>query len=221
MKYIIPAKGTSTRVRNKNWRTFHDGLSLVDITIEKLIEAEVDPKDIYVSCEDDFLTSAAHSRWGVNELVRSEDLCSNSVPLTTWIRAITNQADPEGTEDIAWCQVCDPLFNDYKECFRVWKRSRSNFDSLVVCYPWKGYLMTDNCQPVGWSFGEHHTPSQHLPQFRMMPFTLSILSPGSIKETGYHVGRKPYWFKSHCQHVDIDTEQDFEMAQYLYGRQSL
>lgn len=218
MKYIIPAKGTSLRVKNKNWRPFHGGMSLVDVMIHKLIAADVDPQDIYVSCEDEDNLDYVRNNWNVKPVVRDFSLCSNTVPLTTWIRQITKQVDPSREHDIAWCQVCDPLFNDYSNCFKRWERAKAGHDSLVVCYPWKGYLMTDQSQPFGWSFGEHHTPSQLLPKFRTMPFTLSILSPEAIESTGYHVGRNPYWFQASKQSVDIDTEQDFAVAQFLFER---
>tara|TARA_R110002110_G_scaffold22933_11_gene88261 strand:- start:3869 stop:4537 length:669 start_codon:yes stop_codon:yes gene_type:complete len=217
MKYVIPAKATSSRVTNKNWRTFHADESLVDITIGKLIRAGVDPLDIFLSCESEQTATPTVEQWGIRFLLRPKSLCANEVPLTKWIRSISDQADPGGDEDIAWCQVCDPLFDRYAECFNKWSHIRADHDSLVVSYPWRGYLMTDTGQPIGWSFGEHHTPSQSLPQFQTMPFTLSILSTQAINATGYHVGRSPFWYHSGEQHIDIDTEQDFKIAQILYA----
>lgn len=217
MKYIVPAKTGSTRVQNKNWRQFCGGDSLVDITIKKLIRAGAAPRDIHMSCECEQTAMPTVRRWGVNFLRRSESLCANDVPMTTWIRAVSDQTDPGGTDDIAWCQVCDPLFDGYAECLNKWSEVRADHDSLVVSYPWRGYLMTGTGQPIGWSFGEHHTPSQNLPQFQTMPFTLSILSTQAINATGYHVGRSPFWYHSGEQHIDIDTEQDFKIAQILYA----
>ena len=86
--------------------------------------------------EYDELVPTVH-RWGVNFLERSSDLCANEVPLTKWIRSITAQVP--GESDIAWCQVCDPLFDEYAECLEKWSQlSRTQYDSLVVCYPWRG-----------------------------------------------------------------------------------
>lgn len=208
--FIIPAKAHSERVKNKNWRPFHDGDSLVDVTIKKLISAGAPVSRIHVSSDSVDRLREVSERWGVNTLQRI-GLTANSVPLTDWIRSITAQVP--GASDVAWCQVCDPMFYEYRQCLEMWPEVRKDHDSLVVCYPWRGYLMTGNQQPVGWSFGEHHTPSQMLPQFHTMPFTFSLLTRSAIKATGYHVGRTPKWHVSNGESVDIDTESDFEFAQ--------
>lgn len=211
--FIIPAKVSSQRVGNKNWRDFTgDGRSLVDLTVDKLLDAGADPQRIWISCEDDTKSLYCKDR-GLKFLHRSASLCDNSVPLTTWIRSIVTQSEVTG--DVGWCQVCDPCFNGYAECLKLWRGVRANHDSLVVCWPWRGYLMTQGHQPVGWSFGEHHTPSQRLPKFTLMPFSFSILSQSAIQNTAYHVGRNPYWYEVPAG-VDIDTEQDFRRAQLIW-----
>ena len=214
MKFIIPAKSNSLRVINKNFREFYQGQSLVDIVIQKLLVAGVDSSDIFLSTDSEDIGREKRDLWGINFIKRDKSLCDNNVPLTTWIREITGQVTKD--EDVAWCQVCDPLFDGYADCLWTWKNKSKNSDSLVVCYPWTGYLMTDKSMPVGWSFGEHHTPSQNLPKFRTMPFTFSILSQSAIKSTGYHIGRNPIWHEFLGKHIDIDTEEDFQIARLYY-----
>lgn len=216
MKCIIPAKSNSERCINKNFREFIDGMSLVDWTIRKLLATGVvNVRDIYVSSDSVSELDKLQRRWGILTLHRDESLCDNSFPLTDWIRTIAAQVPDD---DIAWCQVCDPLFDSYGDVFAKWdqiKESGKPIDSLVVCYPWRGYIMTGESQPVGWSFGEHHTPSQRLPEFRMMPFTLSVLTREAIERTGYHVGACPEWWVQDSPHIDIDTEDDFRLAQMM------
>ena len=217
--FIIPAKTSSERVPNKNWRPFHKHHSLVDLVIAKLLAAGAPPDRIHVSCEDAAIAWPVCERWGVNLIPRTRDLCDNEVPLTDWVRGIT--CGVPGDSDVAWCQVCDPLFDEYAECLDKWKTiDRAKHDSLVVCYPWRGYLMSESCQPIGWSFGEHHTPSQRLPEFRTMPFTFSLLTRKAIERTGYHVGARPLWHLSRGPHVDIDTKADFEMARIRWSQVS-
>lgn len=210
LDYIIPAKTNSERVPNKNFREFVDGKSLVDLVVEKLIAAGADRRRIHLSSESERIAGPVVKRHGINFLKRSSGLCDNSVPLTTWMRTICGQV--AGESDIAWCQVCDPMFDSYEDCLQSWRSVRISHDSLVVCRPWRGYLMTEHGQPIGWSFGEHHTPSQRLPEFCTMPFTLSILTREAIAATGYHVGKKPYWYSASGRHVDIDDEFDFAVA---------
>ena len=212
VRFVIPAKTGSERVANKNWRPFVDGKCLVELTIEKLLAAGVDPLNVFVSCEDEATALPVCERWRVHLILRNPELCGNEVPLTRWIREITAQVP--GHSDIGWAQVCDPLFDNYKQALWWWSLlDRMDYDSLVVCRSWRGYLMTEQGQPIGWSFGEHHTPSPQLPLFRTMPFTFSILTRKAIEATGYHVGRRPFWLEVPGMHVDIDTEDDFRLAQ--------
>lgn len=222
MKVIIPAKASSERVARKNWREFYNGDSLVDITISKLRDAGVPSGEIIVSCENEDLLQHVQKRHHVATALRSEKLCGNQVSLTTWIRSIVKQCKITG--DVGWAQVCDPMFDDYDECFYVWSTAKKTYDSLVVAYETQQYLMMRSCgemQPIGWSFGEHHTPSQYLPTLYTMPFTFSILSQESIAATGYHVGRKPYWFVCQTKHIDIDLPSDFATAQAMYSQRNV
>lgn len=214
--FIVPAKACSQRVPRKNFRAFHGDKSLVDITVERLIKAGAEPDRIHLSSESAADAFPVCERHEINFLPRSENLCDNAVPLTTWMRAITAQVS--GGCDVAWCQVCDPLFDQYQDCFHLWPKVAEAYDSLVVCHPWRGYLMSENKQPVGWSFGEHHTPSQQLPEWFTMPFTLSILKRSAIERTGYHVGAKPFWYTASGPSIDIDTMEDFEIAQLYYEK---
>lgn len=223
MKVIIPAKANSQRVAEKNWRPFNGGDCLVDVTIKKLLDAGLNRHEIHVSCECQDRLDYAVGRWDVRPLLRPEELCANEVPLTTWIREITSQV--EGDRPILWAQVTDPFFDEYRECIETWRLVSNNHDSLVVTYGAKRYLMMESgstMQPVGWSFGEHHTPSQHLPTWYEMPFTLSVLTREAIASTGYHVGRQPYWYVADGYHIDIDTREDFAIAAAIYeNRESI
>lgn len=223
MQVIIPAKACSERVKRKNFREFTpNGRSLVDLTIGKLLAAGMRPDSIWLSCEDRSIALEYCDRYCINWHLRPEHLCGNSVPLTTWMREIVGFVWREmgGQCEIAWAQVCDPFFDDYSECFSRWEHlDRSVYDSLVVCHPWRGYLLDFNKKPVGWGFGEFHTPSQRLPYWYTMPFTLSLLTPQAIERTSYHVGASPYWHVSRGEQpaIDIDTEQDFRIAQLYWA----
>lgn len=216
MKAIIPAKGTSTRVPGKNWRPFYGDKSLVDLNIEALLGAGIEADDIHVSCEDVERLAQVGQRWGVTPLLRDPDLCDNDVPLTTWIRSICSQVP--GDDDVAWSQVCDPLFDNHRAVIDHWPAAReANCDSLCVVHPLQAYLLNDRFRPVGWQWGEWHTPSQRLPTLYTFPFTLSILTRGTIERTGYHIGARPCWHVSKGGSIDIDTPADFDFAARKYA----
>jgi N-acylneuraminate cytidylyltransferase len=215
--FIIPAKTSSMRIPMKNWREFHDGRCLVDITIEGLLGAGVDKSRIHVSCESHQTANPVCEKHGVNLLLRGEALCRNDFPVTDWMRAICSQVP--GNSDIAWCQVCDPLFDEQQEFIDGWALAKKQgHDSRCVVYPRHTYLMGVDHEPIGWQFGEYHTPSQDLPQTYQFPFTMSILTRRAVARYGYHIGGKPSWFHSLCPGIDIDYELDFEIAQLYYER---
>lgn len=217
MKFVIPAKTNSTRIPNKNWREFAGGKSLVEITVDRLMEAGAKHGDIYVSTERE-LPEQQRLRGQVNFLDRSEEATKNDYPLTEWIRGICEQVP--GDDEIAWCQVCDPMFSQHEEAIARWETCRDNYDSLCVVYRAPGYLLDEHMRPVRWSPGEHHTVGQTLPSWHQMPWTFSILKRDTIARFGYHFGRNPLWLVSSRRGIDIDTMGDFELAGRLYSLES-
>lgn len=214
---VIPAKASSQRVPNKNFREFHDGKSLLQITIDKLKSVGFTKDSIYVSCED------ASKRFFVTDakfLLRHEALASNDYPYGRVFKEICLQAwSSHGDEvDIVWAQVCDPLFNEYERCLDLWDNRSKGYDSLAVRYPIRQYLM-GNYGPIGWGFGKWHVKSQNLPLRYTFPFTLSILRPQTVYDCEYMVGAEPLWVNSYGPHIDIDTKEDFEVAQLYYAKQ--
>lgn len=213
MKVIIPVKCNSTRVSNKNFREFYKGKSITDILLEKL--CFLGYSNIYISSNDEAKKSISE-KYGCNFLLRDERLCDNDTPLPEVIQGVCSQI-PVGDDDIAWCQVIDPLFNDYQAAFQQWDQCREQHDSLVVVYPLKKYLLNNNHMPINFGFGNWHVKSQNLSSFYEMTFTLSILKRKCIQDCGYHVGANPKWYHSKNTHIDIDTMEDFELAQLIYA----
>lgn len=213
MKAIIPAKDNSLRIPHKNYIPFYDGKSLVDITIEKLL-AVFSPEDIYLSCENEKRKSVC-DKWGINFLNREAALTDNDANFKEWINRDCDKIS--GEEDIAWCQVIDPLFNSYSDCINQWAKVRENHDSLVAVYPQKHYFLDANYKPQGFGFGAWHVKSQDLPLSFQFTFTFSILKRSCIRNIGYHVGSNPYWYHANNKAIDIDTEADFTLAQHVYA----
>ena len=227
MKAIVPVKDSSIRVPSKNFKEFHGDKSLFDLTVCKLLKI-LSPDDIYMSCENEE-RQALSDKWGINFLLRDPHLADNDTPFYSVFNGVSDQV--AGDDDIAWCQVIDPMFDSYSECFDIWnngnetlecgawckKDIKKNHDSLVVVYPHKDYYLDSSYQPEGFGFGRLHKKSQSLPVKYQLTFTLSILTRESIKQCGYYVGAKPFWYHASNPRIDIDTEQDFELAQIIYS----
>lgn len=218
MRVVIPAKACSTRVLNKNFRPFYKDYSLVDLAIKKLKRAGFAAKDIFVTSENARELLDVRLRHKVKTIVREPKLADNDTQLTHLIR-ITKEQLPTCRE-VAWCQVTTPTFDKHRQVMAEWQLHRQTYDSLAVAVQGPTYAMMQTqtgAQPLGWSFGNCHTKSQDISPLLVMPFTFSILTEKSIRETGYYVGRNPFWFIDTEQHLDIDTMQDYRDAQAIYA----
>lgn len=214
MKAVIPAKLSSTRVPMKNYRCFLNGKSLVDILVEKLLRI-LPASDIYLSCEDSYAETVA-LRDGIQFQLRDKRLTDNDTPLAEVVRGIT--AAIPGDDPVMWCEAIDPLFDEHATLLRMWEEVKLNgHDSAVVVYPEHGYLLAENLQPIGWGFGPWHVSSQKLPSHFRVNFCCSILTRKCIAECGYMIGKKPWWFTARGPFIDIDTEDDFRLAQVVYA----
>lgn len=213
MKIIIPVKSTSTRVQNKNFRSFWGGLSLTEILLKKLLFKGAN--NIFISCDDPSKEALA-VEYGCNFLLRDKKLCDNDTHIPDVIRKVVCQIPDD--DEIAWCQVTDPMFEDYIGAFAEWELQKNNHDSLCVVYPFKKYLLNHEHMPINFGFGNWHIKSQDLKIFYDMTFTFSILKRESIDNCGYHIGAKPYWYNAFNTHVDIDTMEDFEIASIIYDK---
>lgn len=210
MRFIVPAKTGSTRIENKNWREFSGGKSLVQLCVDKLLPLG----EVVVTCEDESKADIV-AGWGCDFHHRPVEWCGNDYPLTDWIRNTCEEIAPD--ETVGWCQVTSPMFDEYENCLYDWEKRQEclSYDSLVVVYEKKGFWLGPDHRPIGWGFGEWHTKGQLLPRFYQMPWVFSILTPESIRRTGYHIGANPYWYPVPGS-VDIDTEDDWDYAKYLW-----
>lgn len=211
MKAVIPAKNSSSRVSGKNFRPFYENLSLFDIKVRQLLE-HFDANDIYVSSEDQSVAEYAE-KWNIEFIERDPVLARNETPYASVVSEICRSVP--GDDDIAWCHVTDPLFDQYGACIDEWRTARAEHDSLVVVYPMKVYLLDEDHRPMGFGFGPWHTPSQRLPMRYQLGFTLSMLRRDVATTLG-PIGARPHWFHAGNRTVDIDDMDDFRLAQAIY-----
>ena len=58
-----------------------------------------------------------------------------------------------------------------------------------------------------------------MPLLYQLSWSACILSKKCIENVSYMIGAHPYWYESSSQVVDIDTEEDWEIASIMYARQ--
>lgn len=211
MKYVVPAKRSSTRVPDKNFRPFAHGKSLMDIMVEKYLRL-ADPDQVYVSSEDPWVEEFCASH-RVNYLPRAPHLTANSYPYQSVVNEVCRQLP--GDDDVMWCHATDPFFDEHEAVEKAWADREEGTDSVVVVYPMKDYLLDESFHPMGFGFGPWHRPSQELPTFYLFGLTCSILTREVATGIGV-VGARPQWFKARNHTIDIDTQEEFDLASRLY-----
>lgn len=213
MKYVIPAKRSSNRVPNKNYRHFARGKSLLDILVPKLTRIAADPADVYLSSEDEVARELG-DKYGASFLPRPRHLTENSYPFQSVVNEVCKQVP--GDDDVMWCHATDPFFDEHEAVLKVWEsRDPSAADSIVVVYPMAEYLLDANFNPLGFGFGSWHRPSQELPTFYQLGFTCSIMTRHVATTLGL-VGARPMWHRATNLTIDIDTQAQFDFAGHLY-----
>ncbi len=213
MKFVIPAKRSSTRVPDKNYRPFSHGRSLLDLLTAKLIAIAADPADVFLSCEEESTKTVA-DRFGASYLPRAAHLTENSYPFQSVVNQVCQQVP--GDDDIMWCHATDPFFDQHSAVVEKWSaRDPMATDSIVVVYPLRDYLLDENFNPMGFGFGAWHRPSQQLPTYYQLGFTCSIMTRAVATGLGL-VGAKPLWHTAQNMTVDIDTQAEFDLASRLH-----
>lgn len=117
--------------------------------------------------------------------------------------------------------VTDPLFAQHEDLLLKWSRLRDGrADSIGVAYPAPHFLLNQDQQPVNWGYGSRMASSQAMQPWYWTSFVMQICEWRVARETRHYKGRNHHWFIAHGPAIDIDTEDDFRLAQLLYRHQS-
>jgi len=215
MKVIIPAKRNSSRVQDKNWRPFYKDKNLVQIKIEQLL-TKVLPVDIYLSCDDEEMKKYA-AQYGINFILRAPALASDNTPWSDAVKGMVEEMPVNNDEDIAWVEVINPLFSDFDLLFEKWNQVKAQYDSLVLVSPVTKFLLHNNGAPVNFMPGKWHAMSQNLDPLYAWD-SVCIMSKKNILYFSYPIGKTPYLFSTESPCIDIDTLNEFELAQLLFAQ---
>jgi N-acylneuraminate cytidylyltransferase len=212
LKIIIPLKTNSERIPNKNLRPFIDGKSLFDIKAEQLLKV-FDPSDIYVSSENPKVAEII-KKYGFNFHLRDVSLTTKNTRENKLVKTIVDTIP--GKPDIMWCQVTQPLFNEFRELIRVYDDLDEKYDSICVVKRQRHHLLDAKGNPINFNFGYWHKISQDLPQLYEVAWAAFIMKREMLEQAWYQIGRNPYLFETQKPLIDIDQLEDFEIASLVY-----
>ncbi len=216
MKVLIPAKSISKRVTLKNFRPFYQNKSLVDIKVEQVLIA-FSPTDVYLSCDDPAYSEVA-DRYGIHFVLRSKEYAHEEIPWPVSFAGIVSELPVSEEEDIFWTEVVNPLFSDFLLFRQTWEvKKKEGYDSMLLVSSLRKFLFNSEGHPANFLYGHWHTYSQEIRPFYSWD-SVCVMQKALMLRFGYPIGRKPFFFKSESPSIDIDTLEEFNMAQTVYER---
>lgn len=207
---VIPVRQGSQRVINKNFKPFA-GKSLLEHKIEMIKRLDVD--NIVINTDSSKAIEIA-KKYNIDFVERepyyASSECTNS-EYHEYLAKITN------SENILVAQVTSPLVKEHTFIEAIDLFFNSNCDSLMSIKTIKEFLWFNN-KPVNYEL-DYAPNSQDLPEYFHPTFGIVIAKRDTmIKDRNFICGN-PYFYKiSQNESIDIDTNEDFEYAEYLFKK---
>lgn len=213
---IIPARGGSKRLLNKNILE----LGSIPLLVHSIVYAKANAAyidEIYVSTDDETIKNIA-LQYGAKVIDRPKALSGDFEPTVTAIQHVLETIDSE-VENVMVLQPTNPLRpkNLIKDC--VEKFCSLGSDSLFTVSRNSqklGKIIKGQFLPFNYEIGQR---SQDLEPLYFENGLLYITKAKYIKE-GAIISENafPYEVNHIFATIDIDTQEDFDYAEYLYKK---
>tara|TARA_R100000278_G_scaffold123262_1_gene112463 strand:- start:941 stop:1591 length:651 start_codon:yes stop_codon:yes gene_type:complete len=205
---IIPVRAGSQRVKNKNIKPFAN-TTLLDIKIETLKKVQgID--DIIVSSDSQEMLKIAKEH-DVNVHIRDEYFASNEVNNSDFMQNLSTIVD-EG--HIMYSPCTSPLLSSETITEIVSKYKNNNLRNIVTVTTQKHHMWL-NGKPL--NYDPSNAPnSQDLPDIYSINYGCCILSKDDLYKHKNVVVEPTFHITNEIESIDIDTEFDFIIAEFIY-----
>lgn len=211
---IVPVKGSSSRLPNKNILPFGDS-NLLQHKIEQLKQVK-GLHEIIVSSDSDAML-AIGEKCGVKAIKRPTQYADESVPFGMFLEYVCDIIDGD---HLMWACATSPCVEPYlyEKAIQVYfEKLQEGYDSLITCSPYQTYLMDEN-GPLNFKMGLEHKNSEQLPMLYHFTNGIDLAPKDKVKEWHYNYGPKAYrLLVNKREAADIDDVYDYEMAKILYA----
>ena len=93
-----------------------------------------------------------------------------------------------------------------------------NQKTQIAVLPSTHYFLDNNKRPINFNFGLWHTYSQGIDPVYMFPYAGTVCKMQDLRKVNYMIPQSYDYFElNQFEAIDIDTKQEFEMAQKLYN----
>ena len=213
IKALIAVRSGSERVKNKNIRAFADS-SLLEIKIKQL--SRISYLDgIVVNSNDPLMLECARNLYC--ETVKREQIFAE--PTTSMSDVYINMAEHFSADYMAYCNVTNPLIEDstIEKAITMFQELKKEHISLNTAHLIKEFMYKDgqaiNYDPMS------QPRSQDLPEIFALNFAVNVISRTDvIKYKNIICPNNLLLPISETEAIDIDSELDFTIAEFLYKR---
>lgn len=210
---LLPMKGHSERVKNKNLRDFN-GRPLFYHVLNTLMHCKY-ILNVYIDTDsEEIVKQAKHFFPEVSIIERPQKLCGDMVSMNA---IIEHDMDVIGEEYYIQTHTTNPLLSveTLNRGCEMFLADRDRYDSLFSVNRLQTRLYDKDAQAV------NHNPdklirTQDLPPLYEENSNLYIFSRESFRESGARIGKRPQMMEmNRLESIDIDEETDFILAEQV------
>lgn len=210
---MVPMKANSERVPNKNIRDF-GGKPLCLHILETL--AGLEPvQQIIVNTDSDKIAAIASEIPKVKIHPRPREICGGHIPMNDIIAYDLENSDGEY---YLQTHCTNPLVSAQTllDAMDFFADNLDKNDSLLSVTPIQQRAYTSDLKPVNHNLGELKN-TQDLELILVENSCIYIFTKNSFKKCHNRIGARPAFFRmNQIESCDIDTEEDFQISQYIY-----
>ena len=211
---LIGVRGGSKRVKNKNSRNFSNS-NLLSIKVKHMLDVPLIDK-VIVNSEDEDLLSIAE-RAGAETVKRDPKFASDEISTSDYYQ---NIAENCSADIIVSVTATTPLIEKssyVKGIEKFLELDGQGYDSVTSCSRVKEFLYMDG-KPINYD-PTNQVRSQDLPEIISVNYGYSILFRIAMMRNRNIVGRNAFFVPlSKIESIDIDTPEDFYIAETLYNQ---
>lgn len=213
---IIPARGGSKRLPQKNIKLL-DGFPLLAFSI-LYAQANSDIiDDIYVSTDDVDIKNVA-LKYGAKVIERPKAISGDLEPTVSALKHVLQSIDAK-VENVILLQPTNPVRPEslLREAFKIYQKEK--YESLFTVsrdHKKLGRITDNKFIPFNYKIGQRSQDLEPLYYENGLLYITKanlILKDIIIDENGF-----PYEVDHIFANVDIDTQEDFDYAKYLYDK---
>ena len=219
---VIPARAGSKRVPHKNVRELC-GRPILAYTIEAAIEARVFDR-VIVTTDSDEVAKLAEAFGAEVPFYRDPALADDHTPVSAATLDALNQVDPNGTmySCVAQLMVNCPLRTaaDIRASLAQFVTTRAQSQISITSFGWFNpwwAVTQDESRHINPLFPpQTNERSQDLPRLYCPTGAIWWITAATLREAGtFHISNRTGWEIDWHRAVDIDTEDDWCMAELL------